>query len=78
MLGLAGVPSVIQCIGFLFMPESPRWLVSKGKADRARRVLQRIRATDDVEDELGGIIKSCEEDDTLMASRGMSGLILSS
>lgn len=38
MLGLGGVPSVIQFIGFIFMPESPRWLVTKGKDEDARDV----------------------------------------
>ena len=44
MLGLAGIPSFLQFVGFLFMPESPRWLVSKGKVEKAREVLRKIRA----------------------------------
>ena len=45
MLGLGGVPSVIQLIGLLFLPESPRWLLSRGEEGRARKVLMLLRAT---------------------------------
>ena len=52
MLGLAGVPAVVQFIGFLFMPESPRYLVQKGRIDEATLVLQDIRGYHDVYGEL--------------------------
>ena len=52
MLGMAAVPGVVQFFGFLFMPESPRWLVGKGKMEDAKAVLLRMRGGTDVEEEL--------------------------
>ncbi|KAK3105963.1 hypothetical protein FSP39_009749 [Pinctada imbricata] len=62
MLGLAGIPAVIQFFGFFFLPESPRWLVGKGSMDRARKALQKIRGLDNVEAELKEIESSLEEE----------------
>nr|XP_018670589.1 proton myo-inositol cotransporter-like isoform X1 [Ciona intestinalis] len=42
MLGLAAIPATIQFIGFIFLPESPRWLIQKHKEDLAIRSLQKI------------------------------------
>jgi sugar porter (SP) family MFS transporter len=55
MLGLAGAPGLALAIGMLFVPPSPRWLVERERTDDARRVLQRIEGTKDVDDELHDI-----------------------
>ena len=61
MLGLAGVPSIIQFIGFLWLPESPRWLVEKGREEDARRALIQIRKTTNIDTELNGIKEAVAE-----------------
>ncbi|KAM3083047.1 fructose symporter [Clarireedia jacksonii] len=47
MLGSSLVFSTIMFIGILFMPESPRFLMHKGKTADAWAVWRRIRGTDD-------------------------------
>ena len=42
MLGLAGVPSMVQFIGMIFMPESPRWLGKVGQEDEQLKVMKLI------------------------------------
>lgn len=49
MLGLAAVPSVMQFIGMLFMPESPRWLGKEGRRDEQHNVLSLIYKHDSLE-----------------------------
>ncbi|NWU79506.1 GTR5 protein, partial [Onychorhynchus coronatus] len=53
LLGLTGIPSLIQLLTLPFFPESPRYLLlQKGNEEQARRALQRLRGWDDVDDEI--------------------------
>ena len=46
MFTAVAVPSLIFFVGALFVPESPRWLVSRGKRDLAKDTLARIGGAD--------------------------------
>lgn len=62
MLGLSVVPAALQFLGFLFLPESPRWLLQKGDTQNARLVLSRIRGGVNVDEEYESIRSSIEEE----------------
>ena len=55
MLGLAVLPSVVLLVGMFFMPETPRWLVSRGRDDNARDVLLQSRTEEEAEKEIQDI-----------------------
>ncbi|XP_067684460.1 proton myo-inositol cotransporter-like [Haliotis asinina] len=61
MLGLAAVPGIVQFLGFLFLPESPRWMLDSGNQNKAREILVQIRGTTDVEEEMAAIEQKLEE-----------------
>eukprot|EP01063_Lacrimia_lanifica_P011798 TRINITY_DN18494_c0_g2_i1.p1 TRINITY_DN18494_c0_g2~~TRINITY_DN18494_c0_g2_i1.p1 ORF type:complete len:513 (+),score=219.31 TRINITY_DN18494_c0_g2_i1:63-1541(+) len=61
MLGIGGAPGVVMFVGFIYLPESPRWLLLRGRRADAAASLRRIRgeATDkEVEEELTAIATS--------------------
>ncbi|MQA88200.1 MAG: sugar porter family MFS transporter [Streptosporangiales bacterium] len=55
MFGLAAVPAILLVIGAYIQPESPRWLVKKGREAEAREVLSRSRDATELEAELAEI-----------------------
>ena len=65
MLGLAAIPSIVMFFGCLVLPESPRWLLSRGLSQEAKKVLVKLRGTDNVKDEFLAMQTVCEEEESL-------------
>ncbi|XP_060759601.1 proton myo-inositol cotransporter [Neoarius graeffei] len=70
MLGLSTLPALVQFLGFLFLPESPRWLIQKGLTQKARRVLSQIRGNQNIDEEYDCIKSSIEEEEKDSAGVG--------
>ncbi|CAA0823214.1 Monosaccharide-sensing protein 2 [Striga hermonthica] len=60
-LGFLAWPSLVYFVLTAFyLPESPRWLLSKGRMLEAKRVLQRLRGKEDVSGEMAFLVEGLE------------------
>ena len=50
MLYVGAIPAVIMFIGMIFLPETPRWLISKGREQKCREVLQKVEEPELIEE----------------------------
>ncbi|KAG4919943.1 hypothetical protein JHK82_057366 [Glycine max] len=62
MLGVSGVPAVVQFFLMLLLPESPRWLFIKNRKEEAITVLAKIYDFARLEDEVNLLTTQSEKD----------------
>ncbi|GAA1324728.1 sugar porter family MFS transporter [Brachybacterium rhamnosum] len=74
MFLLAAIPAVLLLIGMVRMPESPRWLVDKGRQQEALEILDRLRPAGRAEPELEDIALA-RHAESQRTSMGVAGIL---
>ncbi|MEV4730009.1 sugar porter family MFS transporter [Saccharopolyspora sp. NPDC049426] len=62
MLLVALLPAIALFVGMLRLPESPRWLVTRGRDEEALAVLSQIRTTERAQAEIAEVHRLAEEE----------------
>ncbi|MDH2298392.1 sugar porter family MFS transporter [Cobetia sp. 29-18-1] len=80
MLGSEALPALLFAILLMFIPESPRWLVLRGRHEQARGVLAKFTPATRVESTLKEIVSSYRdatlENRISLKERGLLGLVV--
>ena len=61
MLGVEAIPAVLYFAALFSVPESPRWLVMRGRLDEALNILVRASGREQAEAELGAVQASLSQ-----------------
>ena len=56
------IPAIIMFVGMIFLPETPRWLISKGYESKCREVLEKVEEPGLVEDTISRMKADIEAD----------------
>ena len=59
-LALAAVPAIMMTVGALFLPETPNSILERGNQEKAKKMLQKIRGSDNVEEEFQDLLEASE------------------
>ncbi|THG15208.1 hypothetical protein TEA_019281 [Camellia sinensis var. sinensis] len=70
MVGVAGVPALVQFILMLLLPESPRWLYRQNKVPETQAILEKIYPANEVEEEMKALQSSVEAEKVEEAAIG--------
>ena len=62
MFYVSVIPAMIMFVGIIFLPETPRWLISKGLENKCREVLQKVEESSLVEEVISKMKNDIESD----------------
>jgi sugar porter (SP) family MFS transporter len=58
MFGVMSIPAIIFFVLLLFTPQSPRWLIARGRVEEAKRVFERCGTDGNIDEEIAEIQRS--------------------
>ncbi|KAL6218802.1 hypothetical protein ACLB2K_012011 [Fragaria x ananassa] len=59
-LALAAVPALMMTAGAIFLPDTPNSILERGHPQKAKKMLQKLRGTDNVDEEFQDLIEASE------------------